>query len=362
MMRAYPAYCETTLGMPRCNRFQVKGGNVATIKQVAERARVSSATVSRTLNGDTRVSGDVRARVLAAVHELGYRPNRIARSLRRQTSETIGVVVSDIENPHFTRAVRAIEDAAYSRGFRVILCNTDETAEKQRAYLEMLAAEQVTGVILAPADPDDSTISRLLDMNIPIVAFDRSVDDERADAVFADNVQAARLATEHLLRLGRRHVGFIAGRSEIQTGAERLRGYQETMQGRGMPVAVAEGKFRLEEAKAATRQLLEDHPELDGLVVANNLMAIGTLQALQEIGRRIPDDIALVGIDDPPWAGLVAPPMTTLAQPTQQMANGAFDLLIDRITNRRARSRFVIFHFELCVRESSGAAREVSFR
>jgi LacI family transcriptional regulator len=333
---------------------------VATIKQVAERARVSSATVSRTLNGDTRVSDEIRKRVLVAVGELGYRPNRVARSLRRQTSETIGVVVSDIENPHFTRAVRAIEDAAYKRGYRVILCNTDETADKQGAYLEMLAAEQVTGVILAPADPADPTISRLLDMNIPIVAFDRSVEDERADAVFADNVQAARLATDHLLSLGRRHVGFIAGRAEIQTGAERLRGYQETVQRHGVTEAVGRGEFRLETARTATHQLLADHPDLDGIVVANNLMAIGALQALREAGKRIPDDVALVGIDDPSWAGLVAPPMTTLAQPTQQMATSAFDLLLDRITNLRSRSRFVIFHFELCVRESSGAARVAS--
>jgi LacI family transcriptional regulator len=331
---------------------------MATMKDVAREAGVSSATVSRVLNDDNLVTDGVRERVLAAVSELGYRPNRIARSLRRQTSETIGVVVSDIENPHFTRAVRAIEDAAYSRGYRVILCNTDETPEKQRAYLDVLADEQVVGVILVPADPADPTITRLLDLKIPIVAFDRVADDERADAVFADNAQAARLATEHLLNLGRRNVGFIAGRSEIQTGAERLRGYREAVETRGLDIIVGEGAFRLEPSRKATRQMVQEHPELDGIVVANNLMAIGTLQALREAGRRIPDDVAVVGIDDPPWAGLVHPPMTTLAQPTQQMANSAFDLLIDRITNRRTRSRFVIFNFELNVRESSGVGRK----
>lgn len=333
---------------------------MVTIKQVAERAQVSPATVSRTLNGDVKVSDNVRTRVLAAVQELGYRPNRMARNLRRQTSETIGVVVSDIENPHFTRAVRAIEDAAYKRGYRVILCNTDETLEKQRAYLEMLAAEQVVGVILAPANPSDPTISRLLDLNIPIVAFDRSVADERADAVFADNAHAARIATEHLLGLGRRRVGFVAGRAEIQTGAERLRGYEDVVRTRGLAPAVGDGEFRLERAKSATQQLLADYPDLDGIVVANNLMAIGALQALQEARKHIPADVAVVGIDDPPWACLVAPPMTTLAQPTQHMANSAFELLIDRIENRRSRSRYVIFNFELCVRESSGLAQDAS--
>lgn len=330
---------------------------MATIKQVAELAQVSPATVSRVLNGDERVSPVSREDVLRAVATLGYRPNTIARSLRRQQSETIGVVVSDIENPHFTRAVRAIEDAAYRRGYRVVLCNTDETAEKQRAYLEMLAAEQVVGVILAPADPSDSTISHLLDMDIPIVAFDRSVDDERADAVFADSVEAARLATTHLLDLGRRHVGLISGRLEIQTGAERLRGYEEVMKGCGLSCAIGEGEFRLESARHATRQLLLDHPQLDGLVVANNLMAIGVLHALRDAGKRIPGDVAVVGIDDPAWADLVAPAMTTLGQPTHQMAQSAFDLLVDRITKRRTQSRFVIFHFDLRIRESSGAIR-----
>lgn len=330
---------------------------MARIKDVAQHAGVSPATVSRVLNGTAHVSADVQDRVMISVEELGYRPNRLARSLRRQQTETIGVVVSDIENPHFTRAVRAIEDAAFKQGYRVVLCNTDETASKQRAYLEVLAAEQVVGVILAPADPDDLTISALLDMHIPIVAFDRSVNDERADAVFADNVQAARLATEHLLGLGRTHVGFISGRDEIQTGAERLRGYVESMELHGLEPIVGCGEFRLEPARQATRKLIEAHENLDGLIVANNLMAIGALQALRDVGRRIPDDVAFVGIDDPPWAELVAPSLTTLGQPTQEMARSAFELLIDRITKRRTRSRYVVYHFELAVRESCGVAR-----
>lgn len=329
---------------------------MATMKDVARRAGVSSATVSRVLNDDHLVSSAARDRVMQAVDELGYRPNRIARSLRRQRSDTIGVVVSDIENPHFSRAVREIEDAAYRRGYRVVLCNTDETARKQRDYLQVLADEQVVGVILAPADPADPMIARLLDMQFPIVAFDRSVKDERADAVLADNVQAARTATEHVLDLGRRHVGFIGGRPEIKTGADRLAGYTEAMQQRGLEPVVGKGEFRMEVAQVATRELLSGHPDLDGLVVANNLMAIGAIRALRDAGVRVPDDIAFVGIDDPPWAELLRPAMTTLGQPTTKMARAAFDLLVDRIENRRSQSRFMIFHFELNVRESCGAA------
>ncbi|MGB3329101.1 MAG: LacI family DNA-binding transcriptional regulator, partial [Thermomicrobiales bacterium] len=172
------------------------------IKDVAARAEVSSATVSRVLNGDTRVSQSRRERVLAAIEELGYQPNRVARSLRRRYTDTIGVVISDIENPHFTQAVRVIEDAAFAQGHRVLLCNTDETPSKQVAYLEMLAAERVVGVILAAADVADPTIAQVRDSGIPIVAFDRQVDDPRIDAVTSDNVQAGRDATTYLLERG----------------------------------------------------------------------------------------------------------------------------------------------------------------
>lgn len=332
---------------------------MTTIKQVASHASVSSATVSRVLNNDARVSPEVRQRVLASVAELGYRPNRVARSLRRQSSETIGVIVSDIENPHFTKAVRTIENAAYEQGYRVVLCNTDESAEKQKAYLEVLAAEQVTGIILAPAIADDPTLAQLLDLGIPIVAFDRTVEDERADAVMADNETAARQATRHLIDLGRQHIGFIAGRSRIRTGADRLRGYELAIAEAGREAVVGEGGFRLELARQATADLIANNPKLDGLVVANNLMAIGALEALRSSGVDIPGDIALVGIDDPPWAGLVSPAMTTFAQPTQTMATMAFDLLVGRIRKERTVPREMVYQFELRIRESCGSRQEM---
>jgi LacI family transcriptional regulator len=327
---------------------------VVTIKDVAAHAGVSASTVSRALGGDVQVSPAARARIQQAITELHYQPNRMARNLRRRQSDTIGVVVSDIENPHFTRALRAIEDAAFSRGYRVILCNTDETPEKQRAYLEVLAAEQVVGVILVPADADDPTVSRLIDGGVPIVAFDRSVGDERADAVLADNHAAASQATQHLFDMGRKHIAFMAGRPGIQTGVERQAGYESVVARFGCPSIVGEGQFRLVEARQAMNTLLDTEPELDAVVVANNLMTIGVLNALYERGLRVPEDIAVVGIDDPPWAELVAPALTTLSQPTQLMATRAFELLIDRITGRRVAARFEVFQFQLNVRASSG--------
>jgi len=329
---------------------------MARIKDVANRAGVSSATVSRVLNGDGRVATASRERVLAVVRELGYSPNRIARNLRRQQTETIGVVVSDIENPHFTQAVRRIENAAYDRGYRVLLCNTDESPEKQRAYLEMLAAERVRGVILVPADATDSMIGQLVGIGIPVVALDRGVDHPQADAVIADNHHAAKRAVKHLHDIGRQRIGCIAGRPEIQTGRERLAGYLDGVDEIHGTPRWADGMFRVEGGRVATKRLLEDAADIDGLLVANNLMAIGALSTLRELGRSVGQDIGVVSFDDPVWAAFVDPPLTVMAQPVRRMADQAIDLLFERIEGTRAQARTVVFNFELIVRSSCGVA------
>src|SRR5918996_2923969 len=199
------------------------------ISDVARHARVSPATVSRVLNGDPRVGKPYRERVLRSVAELNYRPNSLARNLRRQRSGTIGVVVPDIENPHFGEMVRAVEDQAFDAGYRVLVCNTDETPEKQRAYLEALIDERVLGVIISPSEPGGEQISHLLDLGIPVVAYDREVSDPRADAVLADNVKGTRLGADLLIAAGHEAIGFVGGRTDVETGAERLAGYEIAM-------------------------------------------------------------------------------------------------------------------------------------
>src|SRR5215213_4162361 len=326
------------------------------IKDVAERAGVSPATVSRVLNGAASVRAEYRERVLRVIEELGYRPNRLASNLRRQKAEMIGIVVSDIENPHFTQMVRAAEDAAYRKGYRLLLCNTDEEADKQRAYLEMLAGERALGVILVPSDPAGDEISWLLDLDIPVVAFDRSVDDPRADSVVSDGEDAARRATEHLLAAGHRHVAFLGGRTGIETAERRRAGYEAAMREAGLAAREADGGYRIEPAFAAMEQLLEHDGDVTALVVANNLMAIGALKALTRSGRQLPEDMALVAIDDPFWAELVEPPLTVLAQPVRAMADAAMRLLFERLAQRRAEPCHEVFPFELKMRGSCGGA------
>ena len=330
---------------------------MANVKQVAARAGVSPATVSRVLNGVPGVTPDLRSRVHLAAAEMGYRPNRIASNFRRQKTATIGVVISDIENPHFSQMVRTIEAAAFDRGYRVLLCNTDELASKQQAYLEVLAAERVEGVILVPIDSASDEVGRLIDLGIPVVALDRVVSEPRADAVVIDNAGGVRRAVDLLLDAGHGQIGFVGGWPTIQTGAERLAGYEAAMRSRGGVPRFALGEFRIAGGQAATEEVLDANPSLTALVVGNNLMTIGALHALRSRGVRIPEDIALVAIDDPFWTEFIDPPLTCMAQPSQQMATSSVDLLFERIGPApRTQSRQVVYSFELRVRKSCGTA------
>ena len=324
------------------------------IREVARAADVSPATVSRVLNDSPSVKDENRRRVLDAVAELGYRPNRLARNLRRQQAEMIGVVVSDIENPHFSEAVRVVEDAAFGAGYRVLLCNTDETPEKQRAYLQMLADERVQGVIVSPTDTAGTGIEALLSLGIPVVAFDRMIDDPRIDSVVCDNVEGLRRVAEHLIWLGHERIAYVGGRPDVETGAERLEGYLQAMRSSARVPVTVDGGFRTAPAETAVKELLGHRNPPTALVVANNLMTLGALNAIRAAGLRVPGDIALVAVDDPVWAQLIDPPLTTLAQPVRELAETAMRLLVERIEGNRAEPSRVVLPLTLRVRESCG--------
>jgi LacI family transcriptional regulator len=320
---------------------------------VAERAGVSPATVSRVLNGRSSVAPEIRAKVSAAVEELSYRPNRLARNLRRQNADMVGVVISDIENPHFAEMFHVAEEEAYRRGYRMLLCNTDESSEKQRSYLQMLADERPVGVIIAPCDSSGPEIGQLIDLGIPVVAFDRPVKDERADAVLADSFGASRTAVEHLAASGATRIGYVALSTQIDPGARRLAGYKAAMAALGLEARWVDGGLRLATGFRATEQLLGEWPEMEAMVVGNNMLTVGALRALSSQKRRVPEDIALVAFDDPSWASLVQPSLTTLAQPVRAMTSTAVRLLIDNIEGRRREPQRIVFRFTLNVRESS---------
>jgi DNA-binding LacI/PurR family transcriptional regulator len=217
-------------------------------------------------------------------------------------------------------------------------------------------------VIISPSDPADPEVSELLDQGIPVVAFDRPVEDPRADAIVVDNAAAAQHATRHLLDAGHRRIGLIAGPRDVKTGADRRAGYDAAMRAAGLLGHAASGRFRIEGGRKATEQLLDQMPDLTALVVSNNLMAIGALEALRLHGKRIPEDVALVTIDDPFWAVLIDPALTALAQPLREMSQAAVDLVFERIEGRRQEPRRLLFEMEMRVRDSCGTIPRGSWR
>jgi LacI family transcriptional regulator len=312
--------------------------------------------VSRVLNGAQSVGVGPRDRVLRAADQLGYRPNGPARNLRRQQVEMLAVLVSDIENPHFAAMVRAVEDAAYSSRRRVLLCNIDESAEKQASYIAVLARERIEGAILVAHDSVAAGIGELLDLGIAVVAFDRPLRDPRADAVLVDNAGGARMATRHLIAAGHERIAFIGGPLSVYTGAERVVGYQAEMDAARLEPIVEYGDFRIDGGRLATRRALERRPDVTALIVANNLMTLGALHTLRHIQPDVGRQPALVGFDDPFWAPMLNPALTTLAQPIRAMSDRAVELLFERAEGIRTEPVRQVYQFELRVRDSCRTA------
>lgn len=326
------------------------------LRDVAARAGVSAATVSRTLNGDHRVDPELQDRVQAAVSELGYRRNLLARNLRRQRLDAISIIVSDIENPHFSEIVKVIEEEGFRVGYRVVVCGTNESASKQSAYLRLVADERVAGVIISPSDPDGVEIGEVLDADIPVVAIDREVSDPRADTVIADNVGGVLDATQLLIDGGHSEIAYVGGRRGVETSTERLQGYQEAMRRSGLRSRAVDGEFRIEGGRAAVARLLESPKPPTAIVVANNLMTLGALRAARDLHVGIPAQLALVGVDDPPWAEFVDPPITSLAQPVAAMARAAISILLSRLEGDVSPPVRSVHSMALVVRASSGGS------
>jgi LacI family fructose operon transcriptional repressor len=320
------------------------------IRDVAARAGVSVASVSRVLAGHPTVREDIRRRVLDAVKQLDYRPDLAARRLRSRRTDTIGLIVADIRNPFFTEVSRAVEDVAYARRMRVILCNTDEDPEREQSCLELMRDENVSGVILAPS-------SRLLagfraaDHPFPLVLVDRCDPDTAADAVVLDNVEAARTLTAHVIASGHRRILFLHGANSA-TGRQRLDGYSAAMAAHGL-AAEAVGVAPVADRSREVSRVLLARPALpDAVLASSGLILLGLTQALRDVAQRS-RRVAIAGFDDLPWTRLVDPDVTVIAQPTYDIGREAAELLLQRISDPDKPARRVVLRGELMVRGST---------
>ena len=326
-----------------------------TIYDVARRAQVSPSTVSRVLNGKQTVDAALAERVRKAARALDYRPNALARSLRRSQTNLWAVLVSDINNPFFTALVRGVEDVARTSQYSVVLCNSDEDPDKEAGYVAAILAEQMAGVIISPTSRSGH-VRDLLDASIPIVAIDRQVPGATVDIVAVDNEHAAELATTHLVDEGFARIACIAGPRDISTAQQRLEGYRRALRAAGRTVdtrLIRYADFREEGGYRAMADLLDHTPRPDAVFPTNNLMTVGALECLVDRGVEVPGDVGLFGFDDVPCATLIRPPLSTITQPTYDIGRLAAELLLQRIADPSRPPSHVVLPTQLHVRASS---------
>jgi len=335
---------------------------VPTVKDVARRAKVSVGTVSNVLRGTASVSPQLRARVERAIRELNYHPNYVARSLKSRRTSTLGMVVSDIANPFFPLVVRGAEDAALQRGFLLTVFNTDDRVERERQVFALLRARRVDGVlaVVAPNPGPPEYIRELLEGGVPVVCLDRLPLGVGVDSVLVDNVKGAAMCVRHLIATGHRRIGIISGSSLLQTASDRVKGYKLALGEAGLefdPSLLREGDFRLQSGYRLAKDLCLSHPRPTALFVANGMMGIGALKAINEVGLRCPEDIALAVYDDVPGADTFRPTLTVVSQPAYELGFKGTQLLIQRITGEVNSEEpvMIVLEPELRIRESTAA-------
>lgn len=329
-----------------------------TIRDVAKLAGVAPITVSRVINNTDYVKEETRARVNAAIEELGYIPNTLGLSLRSKRTMTLAAVITDITNPFWTTVIRGVEDVAQTNGYSIILCNTDESEEKQEQYLQMLLRRRIDGILLVPASSDPEPIKLIKKQQVPVVVMDRHVPSVDVDIVRSDSEEGAYLITKHLLSLGHKRIAMLSGPQYISTSIDRVNGYRRAFSEAGLLESgeqVIWGEYTQNAGYKMAQQMLAEHPDITAMVTANNFIAIGAMKLLYERGVRVPEDIALVTIDDIPPAFTVSPFFTVAVQAASEMGKQAAQLLLNRVSGSlEAPCQEVILPVQMTIRTSSG--------
>jgi len=332
-----------------------------TIKDVAKHVGVSTATVSHVINKTRFVSDEIKEKVLQTIRDLNYQPNAIARSLVKRKTHTIGIIISDILNPFYTAIVRGIEDVTYKSGYSVMLCKRTKNVEKEILYIQVLMEKRIDGLVLSTAFQDGvhPLLSQL--KGIPLVSIVRKMKGFNPDAVFGDNVGGAYQAIEHFIQLGHRRIGIISGPLGLSSGAERREGYEKALESHRIPIEehwIKTGDFKKESGYFLTKKLLEEKVPPTALLVVNNQMTIGALNALKELGVRVPEDLSLISFDDMEWCSFMNSPLTTIEQSPYLMGKTAGEMLLQKINHKRSQPKKVVIPSHLIIRNSTAEVED----
>jgi LacI family transcriptional regulator len=329
------------------------------MSDVARQAKVSLMTVSRVINNKGDVSSETRQRVLEIITSLGYRPSAIARSLATKETSTIGLVVPDVSNSFFAEITQGVERLAYSRGYHVFLCNTEEDPQRELAVIQSLEEKRVDGLILCSSRLEEEKLIDIMGHLPAVVLINRRLHqtvEDTFDSVTLDDERSGWVATRHLIQSGHQLIGFLAGPPASYSGAARRKGFLTALQEAG--IDLVEGWMKhcqpsVEGGYEATRSLLGTYPQLTALFCFNDLVAVGALQACDELKRRVPEDLAIVGHDDIPVAALVSPALTTCRVPRYELGARAVNALLERLRDSPGDCNQSILQPELVIRESA---------
>lgn len=327
------------------------------MKEIAERAGVSIKTVSRVLNEEKGVAPATRQRVLEVASYLDYRPNALARSLVTKRTRTIGLLIADIGNYFFARIVRGIQDAADQKGYSLLLCDTGENPDTELRCIDLLLSHRVEGLVLSSSRLRDEQIARVGD-NTGVVLINRFHPHMRVLTSSID-ASAVHLATEHLIQLGHRIIGYIGGPMHSRAAWDREQGYRDVLMRNGIatPIVAAGFPVTIEGGYAAMHWLLDVEPSITGVVAYNDMLAIGAMNAIRTRGRRVPEDVSVVGFDDIEFAAHTNPALTTVSVPIYRLGYEAARVLINAIeASEPVESKEVILPCHLVARASSGIA------
>jgi LacI family transcriptional regulator len=327
-----------------------------TMADVAREAGVSLMTVSRAVNNKDGISEATRQRIQEIIDRLGYRPSIIARSLVTDRTGTIGLVVIDNSNPFFSEIARGVEHEAYATGYNVFLCNTEEDTQRELAVLRSLEEKRVDGIILCSSRLPEEDLLAALENHPAVVLVNRRVTEKHFASILLNDEGGAYRATEHLLQRGHRKIGILAGPVRSYGGQQRLKGYRLALEAAGITPQPAWMRHCLpvvDSGREAALDLLRACPDITALFCFNDLNAVGALHACQHLGRRVPDDIAVIGFDDIPLAALVTPALTTCRTPNYDVGQQAMALLLACIDGCEGECEDMIFERELVIRDSA---------
>jgi DNA-binding LacI/PurR family transcriptional regulator len=328
------------------------------LNKVAEKAGVSIATVSRVINDSPTVNPETRMKVQQVIKDLKFKPNRVAKRLRNKnaSSNLLGVLIPDIQNPFYVEVLRGIEDVAFENKYALIMCNFLQDEKKEKLYLDILQSESIDGLIAAPTSEHDQHVINLLKRGMPIVCVDRGLVGVDVDVVLVENQKGAFSAVDYLAKSGYKRIAYISGLPQIPSSQQREEGYLEALKANGLKVdksLIKYGNSRHESGVKLCSELLDLPKPPDALFCGNNLITLGALETIHKRGVKIPSEIAIIGFDDMYWSISLNPPLTAVRQPAYEIGKLAAEQLISRINNPSRPTMSMVLKTELMIRSSS---------